>query len=209
MFQRLWTDEEELLLAKGLVKYHANHGKTPVSAGDFSVLADEMKGVLQKDFLISQYKTKTKALYKKLSNHLVKGFNSSKENDKKCMDILKKIWGDELKADPTSSKKQVKEIANGHVQDVTMLDPSSPQKKKVKTKAVDQAQVAENEEEETDADIDMLEEIFDKHYVEISFKRNLKKRLLCLDPKEKQHWIVMFKDSMKSRAIFFRGRSLR
>lgn len=90
-FNRFWTNEDELALVKGLVEYQEKNDKPPVTAGDFSVLADELKSTFQVDYSIPQLMNKIKGLKKKFKKNLGNGYISANENVQKCLDTLKRL----------------------------------------------------------------------------------------------------------------------
>ncbi|KAL8154849.1 putative transcription factor At5g28040 [Apium graveolens] len=100
LFQRLWTDEDEIELLKGFLDYNLHRGSlhSHNSHHDTSAFYDLIKTKLQLDFNKNQLVEKLRRLKKKYRNVLSK-ISSGKEyvfktsHDQVTFDISKKIWG--------------------------------------------------------------------------------------------------------------------
>ncbi|KAK3020388.1 hypothetical protein RJ639_046121 [Escallonia herrerae] len=99
LFQRLWTDEDEIELLQGFLDYTAQRGITGSSHHhDTTAFYDQIKCKLQLDFNKNQLVEKLRRLKKKYRNVLGK-MSTGKEyvfktpHDKSTFDISCKIWG--------------------------------------------------------------------------------------------------------------------
>ncbi|XP_074323966.1 putative transcription factor At5g28040 [Apium graveolens] len=100
LFQRLWTDEDEIELLKGFLDYNLHRGSlhSHNSHHDTSAFYDLIKTKLQLDFNKNQLVEKLRRLKKKYRNVLSK-ISSGKEyvfktsHDQLTFEISKKIWG--------------------------------------------------------------------------------------------------------------------
>lgn len=100
LFQRLWTDEDEIELLKGFLDYTISRSgaHSHNSHHDTTAFYDLIKSKLQLDFNKNQLVEKLRRLKKKYRNVLSK-INSGKEyvfktsHDQLTFDISKKIWG--------------------------------------------------------------------------------------------------------------------
>ncbi|KAL1802708.1 hypothetical protein ACET3Z_031355 [Daucus carota] len=99
LFQRLWTDEDEIELLQGFLDYTLQRGgHSHNSHHDTTAFYDLIKCKLQLDFNKNQLVEKLRRLKKKYRNVLSK-INSGKEyvfktsHDQVTFDISKKIWG--------------------------------------------------------------------------------------------------------------------
>jgi hypothetical protein len=95
MFQRLWTDEDEIVILQGFLDYNANRGSS--YHNDTGSFYDQIKSKIQLDFNKSQLVDKLRRLKKKYRNVLQK-FDSGKEfifktpHDQATFEISHKIW---------------------------------------------------------------------------------------------------------------------
>ncbi|KAJ6724605.1 hypothetical protein OIU85_022515 [Salix viminalis] len=103
LFQRLWTEDDEISLLQGMIDFVAENGVDP--SKDTSAFLDFIKQSVHFDVSISQLKDKISRLKKKFENNVKgkKGENKvfSKLHDQKGFDLSKYIWGSEgcIKAD--------------------------------------------------------------------------------------------------------------
>ncbi|XP_012569933.1 probable transcription factor At5g28040 [Cicer arietinum] len=94
MFQRLWTDEDEIELLQGFLDYNANRG---TYHNDTASFYDRIKSKLQLEFNKSQLVEKLRRLKRKYRN-AVKKIDSGKEvnfkspHDQATFEISHKIW---------------------------------------------------------------------------------------------------------------------
>ncbi|EXB39211.1 hypothetical protein L484_006180 [Morus notabilis] len=98
LFQRLWTDEDEIELLQGFLDYTAQRGKTTHHGqNDTALFYDQIKSKLQLDFNKNQLVEKLRRLKKKYRNVLNK-ISSGKEfsfkspHDQATFEISRKIW---------------------------------------------------------------------------------------------------------------------
>lgn len=103
LFQRLWTDEDEIKLLQGFLDYNLQRGSALSSHShnshhDTSAFYDLIKSKLQLDFNKNQLVEKLRRLKKKYRNVLSK-ISSGKEyvfktsHDQVTFEISKRIWG--------------------------------------------------------------------------------------------------------------------
>ncbi|KAK7339590.1 hypothetical protein VNO77_20268 [Canavalia gladiata] len=128
LFQRLWSEEDELAILKGIVEYTSNTGQDPLKYPN--AFHDFMKKSLHVDASSNQLKEKIRRLKKKFNNNAGKGKNGenpkfSKPHDQKAFELSKKVWGSEqvagggaiekARSDVKASKSPKKEAANRNV----------------------------------------------------------------------------------------------
>lgn len=95
LFQRLWTDEDEIELLQGFLEYTAQRGSS--HHNDTALFYDQIKSKLQLDFNKNQLVEKLRRLKKKYRNVLNK-ISSGKElsfkspHDHATFEISRKIW---------------------------------------------------------------------------------------------------------------------
>ncbi|GMH13193.1 hypothetical protein Nepgr_015034 [Nepenthes gracilis] len=103
LFQRLWTDEDEIELLRGFLDYTTQRGVT--SSGhhhDTTAFYDQIKSKLQLDFNKNQLVEKLRRLKKKYRN-VVNRISSGKEfvfksvHDQATFEISRKIWSSSWK----------------------------------------------------------------------------------------------------------------
>ncbi|KAI3829810.1 hypothetical protein L1987_03938 [Smallanthus sonchifolius] len=100
LFQRLWTDEDEIELLQGFLDYTTQRGTNNSSHHhDTTAFYDQIKGKLQLDFNKNQLVEKLRRLKKKYRNVLTK-ISSGKEcvfkspHDQATFDLSCKIWSE-------------------------------------------------------------------------------------------------------------------
>uniref|UniRef100_A0A803QK02 Glabrous enhancer-binding protein-like DBD domain-containing protein n=1 Tax=Cannabis sativa TaxID=3483 RepID=A0A803QK02_CANSA len=92
--QRLWSDDDEIEILKGLIDYQSKKGKDPTA--DMSAFLDFIKKNLHVDVEKRQLSTKISRLKKKYFSNaekVEKGEILSKPHDRKSFELSKKIWG--------------------------------------------------------------------------------------------------------------------
>lgn len=95
LFQRLWTDEDEIELLKGFLEYTSQRGNA--HHHDTALFYDQIKSKLQLDFNKNQLVEKLRRLKKKYRN-IVSKINSGKDfsfktpHDQATFEISSKIW---------------------------------------------------------------------------------------------------------------------
>lgn len=99
LFQRLWTDEDEIELLQGFLEYTTSRGVINSSHHhDTTAFYDQIKSKLQLDFNKNQLVEKLRRLKKKYRNVMNK-MSSGKEyvfkspHDQATFEISRKIWG--------------------------------------------------------------------------------------------------------------------
>ncbi|KAJ6417038.1 hypothetical protein OIU84_002852 [Salix udensis] len=97
LFQRLWTEDDEISLLQGIIDFIAEKGFDPLK--DMNAFFDFIKQSLHFDVSMSQLKDKIFRLRKKFKNQVKgkKGENKvfTKPHDQKGFDLSKYIWGSE------------------------------------------------------------------------------------------------------------------
>ena len=99
LFQRLWTDEDEIELLQGFLEYTTQRGSSQHHHHDTALFYDQIKSKLQLDFNKNQLVEKLRRLKKKYRN-VVSRISSGKEfvfktpHDQATFEISRKIWGD-------------------------------------------------------------------------------------------------------------------
>ncbi|XP_022851586.1 STOREKEEPER protein-like [Olea europaea var. sylvestris] len=93
---RLWTEEDEIALLKGMINFKSQKGVDPYA--DMGVFFYYIKQKLQVIFFRAQMSSKISRMKKRFLNALEKGENGedpifSKPHDCKAFDLSKKLWG--------------------------------------------------------------------------------------------------------------------
>ncbi|KAL2474644.1 STOREKEEPER protein [Abeliophyllum distichum] len=114
---RLWTEEDEIVLLKGMVYFKSQKEVDPYA--DMGVFYDYIKQKLQVGFSKAQMSSKISRMKKRFFNALEKGENGedpvfSKPHEFKAFELSKKIWGGAIE----KSKGSKHSNTNGVVQDV-------------------------------------------------------------------------------------------
>ncbi|XP_062084678.1 GLABROUS1 enhancer-binding protein-like [Humulus lupulus] len=92
LFQRLWSEDDEIVILKGMMDYAAKKGANP-SAADMNAFHDFIKKSLQIDFTKTQLSDKVRRLKKKYENNAGrKKYNPTKPHEKEVFELSKKIW---------------------------------------------------------------------------------------------------------------------
>nr|XP_043609945.1 probable transcription factor At1g11510 [Erigeron canadensis] len=96
LFQRLWSEEDEIVILKGMIDYNKENGESPVN--DIGAFHDLIKKSLSVDVKQTQLSDKIRRLKKKFVNNVGKEKDGkdrsfSKSHDQKCYDLSKLIWG--------------------------------------------------------------------------------------------------------------------
>ncbi|XP_041021290.1 probable transcription factor At3g04930 [Juglans microcarpa x Juglans regia] len=95
LFQRLWTDEDEIELLQGFLDYTTSRGST--HHNDTALFYDQIKSKLQLDFNKNQLVEKLRRLKKKYRNVLAKSsagkdVSFKSPHDQATFEISRKIW---------------------------------------------------------------------------------------------------------------------
>ncbi|PON34664.1 Mediator-associated protein [Parasponia andersonii] len=94
LFQRLWSEDDEIVILKGMIDYAAKKGADP--SADMTAFLDFIKKSLQLDFTKTQLADKVRRLKKKFENNAgKKKYNPTKPHEEKVFELSKKIWGSE------------------------------------------------------------------------------------------------------------------
>ncbi|XP_057513740.1 probable transcription factor At1g11510 [Actinidia eriantha] len=128
LFQRLWSEDDEIVILNGMAKYAAEKGADPVA--DMNGYHDFIKKSLHVDVSKTQLSDKVRRLRKKYENRTGKGKNGedpsfSKPHEQKAYELSKKIWGNEANGvgvDSPNSKVNGKSRKN-QSQKTTMASP--------------------------------------------------------------------------------------
>ncbi|XP_023912590.1 probable transcription factor At4g00390 isoform X2 [Quercus suber] len=96
LFQRLWSDDNEIELLKGMLDYRAIHDSDPAANG--AAFYEFVKKSLHVEVTKAQLVDKMKRLRKKYSNNAGRGKKGkdptfSKPHERKTYELSKKIWG--------------------------------------------------------------------------------------------------------------------
>ncbi|XP_047324392.1 probable transcription factor At1g11510 [Impatiens glandulifera] len=97
LFQRIWSEEDEITILNGMIDHGENEGINPATV-DMSSFYDSIRYSLQVEASRSQLTEKIKRLKKKYLTSLKRSFNGvdrtfAKDHDQKCYHLSKKIWG--------------------------------------------------------------------------------------------------------------------
>ncbi|XP_047342315.1 probable transcription factor At1g11510 [Impatiens glandulifera] len=97
LFQRLWSEDDEIAIMKGMIEYGEKQGIDPASV-DMSSFYDFIRKSLHIDASKSQLTEKIRRLKKKYHTNLKKSKNGgdrtfSKVHDQTGYDLSKQIWG--------------------------------------------------------------------------------------------------------------------
>ncbi|PON34738.1 hypothetical protein PanWU01x14_342060, partial [Parasponia andersonii] len=93
LFQRLWSEDDEIVILKGMIDYAAKKGAD--LSTDMSPFLDFIKKSLQLDFTKTQLADKVRRLKKLENNAGKKKYNPTKPHEEKVFELSKKIRGSE------------------------------------------------------------------------------------------------------------------
>ncbi|KAH7545836.1 probable transcription factor At1g61730 [Ziziphus jujuba] len=95
LFQRLWSEDDEIVILRGMIDYTAKKGADP--SADMNAFHDFIKKSLQINVTKAQLADKVRRLKKKYENNAGKGkkYNPTKPHELKAFELSKKIWGGE------------------------------------------------------------------------------------------------------------------
>ncbi|XP_023544486.1 STOREKEEPER protein-like [Cucurbita pepo subsp. pepo] len=115
LFQRLWSEDDEIAILNGIIDYTAKKGADP--ALDMNAFHDFIKKSLHVDVTRAQLVDKIRRLKKKYRNNVDRGKKGadptfSKPHEQKGFELSKKIWGGEG-ITRTPVVEQPKSNANG------------------------------------------------------------------------------------------------
>lgn len=135
LFQRLWSEEDEIAILKGIVEFKSKTGNNPFKYAD--AFHDFIKKSLHAEASSNQLKEKIRRLKKKFETNAGKGKNGqgpsfSKPRDQEAFELSKKVWGnagaggkangavEKAKSNGKSAKSPTKEASK------TNVAPSKP-----------------------------------------------------------------------------------
>ncbi|KAF5458379.1 hypothetical protein F2P56_022411, partial [Juglans regia] len=106
--QRLWSEEDELAVLKGMIEYESKKGSN--SYADMGALHEFMKRKLHVEVSKAQLMEKIRRMKKKYRTNFEKGGEDmvfSKPHEHKAFELSKKIWGNVAnnKNEPSSNQK--------------------------------------------------------------------------------------------------------
>lgn len=100
LFQRLWSEDNEIELIEGMINYVNEKGKDPVA--DVNDFHDFVKKSLHVDVNNKQVIAKVRRLRKKYENNVARAENQSKKvrsfsnpHEKKMYELSKNLWGND------------------------------------------------------------------------------------------------------------------
>ncbi|XP_057806315.1 probable transcription factor At1g11510 [Salvia miltiorrhiza] len=98
LFQRLWSEEDEIVILKGMIDYTSKNKSDPIS--DLNAFHDFIKKNLHIDVTRTQLQDKIRRLKKKYENNKSKEKEGkertfSKPHEQSAYDLSKAIWGNE------------------------------------------------------------------------------------------------------------------
>ncbi|EXB31415.1 hypothetical protein L484_014842 [Morus notabilis] len=106
LFQRLWSEDDEIAILKGMIDYAAKTG-ADAAVADMNAFYDFIKKSLHIDATKTQLSDKVRRLKKKYVNNLKKKYNPTKPHELEAFQLSKKIWGSrEPKSNGTAKSNQ-------------------------------------------------------------------------------------------------------
>ncbi|XP_068322153.1 probable transcription factor At1g61730 [Pyrus communis] len=139
LFQRIWSDEDEVIILKGMVDYTTKKGADPYS--DMGAFHDFIKKSLKVDVNKSQLQAKIRRLKKKYATNVKKKkYNLTKAHDQKVFDLSKKVWGGSGEGSSGVNEPSEQPKSNGKARNTKTLASikadilSSPERSKEATK---------------------------------------------------------------------------
>ncbi|EOY13716.1 hypothetical protein QUC31_002408 [Theobroma cacao] len=134
LFQRLFSEDDEIAVLKGMLDYYAKKGADPCA--DMNAFYDFVKKSIHIDVTKAQLMDKIRRLRKKFENNAVKGKKGedktfSKVHEQKAFDLSKKIWGKEGisgKTESSAVKSNGKTKGNTKALPVVKPEIFSPEK---------------------------------------------------------------------------------
>ncbi|EOA16743.1 hypothetical protein CARUB_v10004944mg [Capsella rubella] len=112
LFKRIWSEEDEILLLKGMVDYRSSTGKTALE--DVNGYFETVKNSISFEVSISQFSSKVKSLKGKYLKKITKmkdaGESSVKKDphDRKCFELAKIVLGDYVGSTKTAVVKSTR-----------------------------------------------------------------------------------------------------
>lgn len=93
LFQRLWSEDDEIVVLKGMIDYIEKKKTYPVA--DLNAFHDFIRKNLHVDVTRAQLQAKIRRLKKKFVNNKSKERTFTKSHEQKAYELSKKIWGNE------------------------------------------------------------------------------------------------------------------
>ncbi|XP_050367965.1 STOREKEEPER protein-like [Argentina anserina] len=91
LFQRLWSDEDEIIILGGMNEYTTKKGVDPYA--DMSAFHEFIKRSLKVEVSKTQLQDKIRRMRKKFENNVRKKHRPTKDHDSKTFELSKKVWG--------------------------------------------------------------------------------------------------------------------
>lgn len=109
IFQRIWSEEDEIVFLKGIADYVAKHGCVPYPNGDMNEFHDVIRNSLHGEFSRGQLTDKIRRMKKKYENNVSRAKlgedpTFQKPHEQKAFELSKKIWGVEGNSSQQSNK---------------------------------------------------------------------------------------------------------
>ncbi|KAI8525236.1 hypothetical protein RHMOL_Rhmol13G0214300 [Rhododendron molle] len=126
MFQRLWSEDDEIVILKGLIDFRAKKGYDPMT--DLNVFHDFIKKSLHLgDVSKSQFSTKVRRMKKKFENNVKRGKDGqdrsfSNPHEQRAYDLSKKIWGEDSDGLGVGNSKKVSGKGRKNEKSLSIVD---------------------------------------------------------------------------------------
>ncbi|XP_043698548.1 STOREKEEPER protein-like [Telopea speciosissima] len=113
LFQRVWTEDDELAILKGMLDYFSMKGTDPST--DMNAFHEYIKKSFHVEFTRNQLADKIRRLKKKYRNNVGKGKDPvfSKPHEHKAFELSKKIWGADAANDVVNDQTAKNVVCNG------------------------------------------------------------------------------------------------
>ncbi|CAL9224094.1 unnamed protein product [Arabidopsis halleri] len=106
LFQRLWSEEDEIVLLQGMIDFSGVTGKSVFD--DMNGFFEKLKDSISFDVKgVNQFHNKIRSLKNKYVVKKKSG-DFTKDHDKKCFELAKMIWGSDVDATLVKSKRKIK-----------------------------------------------------------------------------------------------------
>lgn len=128
LFQRLWSEEDEIVILKGMTEYAAKKGAEPMA--DISAFHEFLKKSLHIDVSNAQLLDKVRRMKKKYENNVRKRKDGkdrtfSNPHEQNAYELSKKIWGDEANGVANDSTKVNGKAKNNQNPRVSVASPEA------------------------------------------------------------------------------------
>ncbi|XP_058195947.1 probable transcription factor At4g00390 [Rhododendron vialii] len=126
MFQRLWSEDDEIVILKGLIDFRAKKGYDPMT--DLNVFHDFIKKSLHLgDVSKSQFSTKVRRMKKKFENNVKRGKDGqdrsfSNPHEQRAYNLSKKIWGEDSDGFGVGNAKKVNGKGRKNEKSLSVVD---------------------------------------------------------------------------------------